>query len=106
MQDGHAQQPHNHAPPQGFVRKYVLSTDHKVIGKQYFSLALVAVFIGMGLSWLMRVHLVWPNARIPGLALLSAAGAPGGVITPQYYLSLMTMHGTLKSARKIWLSRA
>src|SRR5437899_8406429 len=51
--------------------------------------------IGMVLSWLMRIHLVWPNFAIPGLQWLSAAGAPGGVITPEYYLQLMTMHGTL-----------
>src|SRR5271170_1721151 len=86
---------HVHAPPQGFLWKYVFSLDHKVIGKQYYALALAAVFTGMGLSWLMRIHLVWPTARIPGLELLSKTGAPGGVITPEYYLSLLTMHGTL-----------
>src|SRR6201984_1046007 len=85
----------HHAPPTSFIRKHVFSLDHKVIGKQYYALALVAVFIGMMLSWLMRIHLVWPNAPIPGLSLLSKAGAPGGVMTPEYYLSLLTMHGTL-----------
>ena len=86
--------PH-HAPPQSFIRKYIFSVDHKVIGKQYYALALVAVLIGMVLSWLMRIHLVWPNAPIPGLQLLSKSGAPGGIMTPEYYLSLLTMHGTL-----------
>jgi cytochrome c oxidase subunit I len=46
------------------------------------------------LSWLMRIHLAWTNARIPGLHLLSANGAPGDVMTPEYYLQLMTMHAT------------
>ena len=86
---------HVHAPPEGFLRKYVFSLDHKVIGKQYYGLALIAVFTGMILSWLMRFHLVWPNAKIVGLDLISKTGAPGGVITPEYYLSLLTMHGTL-----------
>jgi cytochrome c oxidase subunit 1 len=85
----------HHAPPQGFIRKYVFSLDHKMIGKQYYALALVAVFTGMILSWLMRIHLAWPQARIHGLQLLSPSGAAGGVMTPEYYLSLMTMHGTL-----------
>jgi cytochrome c oxidase subunit I len=85
----------HHAPPQSFIRKHVFSVDHKVIGKQYYALALVSVFIGMGLSWLMRLHLAWPNAKIPGLHWLSKAGAPGNLMTPEYYLSLMTMHGTL-----------
>jgi cytochrome c oxidase subunit 1 len=43
----------------------------------------------------MRWHLVWPEAHIPLLAILSPNGAPGGVMTPEYYLSLMTLHGTL-----------
>ncbi len=49
----------------------------------------------MGLSWLMRLHLGWPAWPIPLLDKLSAVGAPGGVMTPEYYLSLMTMHGTI-----------
>src|SRR6266481_5504766 len=95
MSETSAQPAHVHAPPEGFWRKYVFSLDHKVIGKQYYALALVAVFTGMFLSWLMRIHLVWPAAKIPGLELMSKAGAPGGVMTPEYYLSLLTMHGTL-----------
>src|ERR1700732_828636 len=85
----------HHGPPTTFIRKHVFSLDHKVIGKQYYALALVAVFTGMVLSWIMRIHLVWPNAPIPLLGALSKAGAPGGIVTPEYYLSLMTMHGTL-----------
>jgi cytochrome c oxidase subunit I len=84
-----------HQAPTSFIRKHVFSLDHKVIGKQYYGLALVAVYIGMGLSWLMRLHLGWTNLAIPGLHLLSANGAPGNVMTPEYYLQLMTMHGTI-----------
>ncbi|MBV9573278.1 MAG: cbb3-type cytochrome c oxidase subunit I [Acidobacteriales bacterium] len=91
----HATEHHAHTPPQGFIRNYVFSLDHKVIGKQYYGLGLVAVITGMVLSWIMRIHLVWPNFAIPGLGLLSKAGAPGGIVTPEYYLQLMTMHGTL-----------
>jgi len=86
---------HQHAPPTGFWRKDVFSLDHKVIGKQYLDLALVAAVTGMVLSWLMRIHLAWPDLPIPGLAKLSPNGAAGGVITPEYYLSLMTMHATI-----------
>src|ERR1700687_3673026 len=97
MQDAvpavHAAQ--HHGPPTTFIRKHVFSLDHKVIGKQYYALALVAVLTGMVLSWLMRIHLGWTNAAIPGLQLLSANGAPGGKMTPEYYLSLMTMHATI-----------
>ena len=84
-----------HHAPESFLRKHVFSLDHKVIGKQYLDLALLAVVTGMVLSWLMRLHLGWPSAPIPGLDKLSPNGAPGGVMTPEYYLSLMTMHGTI-----------
>jgi cytochrome c oxidase subunit I len=86
---------HHHTPPTSFIRKHIFSLDHKVIGEQYYGLALVAVFVGMVLSWIMRIHLAWPNVAIPGLQLLSKNGAPGGVLTPEYYLQLMTMHGTI-----------
>jgi cytochrome c oxidase subunit I len=87
--------PHQHTAPTSFIRKYVFSLDHKVIGKQYYGLALVAVFVGMLLSWLLRIHLAYPNWHIPLLGKFSPAGAPDGVMTPEYYLSLLTMHGTL-----------
>ena len=94
MHDTSAHAAH-HTPPTSFIGKHVFSLDHKVIGKQYYALALVAAFAGMFLSWLMRFHLAWSNAAIPGLQLLSSSGAPGGVMTPEYYLQLMTMHGTI-----------
>jgi cytochrome c oxidase subunit I len=76
---------HEHAAPQGFIRKYIFSLDHKVIGLQYYFLALAAVFVGMFLSLLMRIHLIWPTATLPFL----------GEIKPETYLSLLTMHGTI-----------
>src|SRR6202045_2966663 len=95
MQEASPAQVHVHAPPTSFLRKHVFSLDHKVIGLQYYGLALAAVTLGMVLSWLMRFHLVWPDAKIPLLGTLAKTGAPGGVMTPEYYLSLLTMHGTL-----------
>ena len=75
---------HSHAP-QGFIRKYIFSLDHKVIGIQYFFLALTAVFVGMFLSLLMRVHMIWPTANWPLV----------GEIKPETYLAFLTMHGTI-----------
>ena len=82
MHDMSGQAVHHHAPPTGFIRKYIFSLDHKVIGEQYYTLALVAVYIGLVLSWIMRIHLAWPNYAIPGVRFLSKTGAPGGVLTP------------------------
>src|SRR5216683_2548734 len=95
MHDMSAHAAQHHAPPTSFIRKHLFSLDHKVIGKQYYALALVAALSGMLLSWFMRIHLAWTNAAIPGLQLLSKTGAPGGVMTPDFYLQLMTMHGTI-----------
>ncbi len=87
--------PHQHTPPTGFLRKYVFSLDHKVIGKQYLGLGLVAVCTGMLLSWIMRYHLAFPNKPVPLVGFFAPTFAAGGVITPEFYLQLMTMHGTI-----------
>jgi cytochrome c oxidase subunit I len=71
----------------GFFRQYIFTTDHKIIGLQYFFLALAAVTVGIVLSLLMRFHLVWPAARLPFIS--------GGIMTPEQYLALVTMHGTI-----------
>ncbi len=83
--DSHGHAVHAHAAPTSFIRKYVFSLDHKVIGLQYYFLALTAVFVGMFLSLLMRIHMIWPTANLPLL----------GEIKPETYLSLLTMHGTI-----------
>jgi len=83
--DSHRHAVHAHAAPTSFIRKYIFSLDHKVIGLQYYFLALTAVFVGMFLSLLMRIHMVWPGAVLPLI----------GEIKPETYLSLLTMHGTI-----------
>jgi len=78
---------HAHAAPTGWIRRYIFSLDHKVIGIQYWCLALFSVFLGMALSLLMRIHLAWPNLKIPF--------TEGGQISPEQYLALLTMHGSI-----------
>jgi cytochrome c oxidase subunit I len=60
-------------------------TDHRTIGLQYLALAFITVIIGTLLSLLMRAHLVWPNWSVP----------LHGLILPEDYLALVTLHGTL-----------
>ncbi len=67
------------------LRRYLFSTDHRVIGVQYLVLALVSVTIGTLLSLLMRIHLVWPDRILPF----------HGPILPEDYLALVTIHGTI-----------
>jgi len=68
-----------------FWRSRVFSTDHRDVSMLYLMLALKAVAIGTLLSLLMRIHLVWPNAKLPFW----------GVMKPEEYLALLTMHGTM-----------
>jgi cytochrome c oxidase subunit 1 len=93
MHDMSAHAAVHHGPPTTFIRKHIFSLDHKVIGKQYYGLGLLAVTIGMVLSWLMRLHLGWTNLAIPGLHWLFSS-ATGNVMTPELYLQVMTMHAT------------
>jgi cytochrome c oxidase subunit 1 len=91
----HAEGVHRHPAPTSFIRKYIFSIDHKVIGIQYIFLAMASVFVGMFLSVLMRLNLTWPGTKWPILATLFPVGAPNGVMQPEFYLSLVTMHGTM-----------
>src|SRR6187200_1051774 len=85
-----------HAHPQlGFWRKYVFSTDHKVIGIQYIITAMAMAVIGGTLSPLMRLQLGWPTAFHPLMERILPNAFGGGVMTPEFYISLVTMHGTI-----------
>ena len=85
----------HHAPPKGFIRKWVFSKDHKVIGIQYYFLALFSVFVGMGLSLVIRAQLAYPGQLWPNLSKLFPRGMADGVLSPEFYLSMVTMHGTI-----------
>jgi cytochrome c oxidase subunit 1 len=75
------------APTPGFLAHTLFNTGHKVIGLRYLWLALGSVLLGMLLSLLMRIHLVWPGAQIP---FLSGFGS-----TPERYTALTMFHGSL-----------
>jgi cytochrome c oxidase subunit I len=76
------------APPRRFLRRRVLfRTDHKTIGLHYLWLALFSVSVGMIISLVMRIHLVWPGVAMP---LFSGFGS-----IPQRYAALTLLHGSL-----------
>jgi cytochrome c oxidase subunit 1 len=83
-----------HAPPRGLVRRYVFSTDHKVIAKQFLFLGLAFLAVGGFLAMLIRWQLANPGVPFPVVGRL-LFGASGGVISPAAYTSLFTMHGTI-----------
>ena len=79
----------------GFWRKYVFSTDHKVIGIQYGITGLVFLLFGFALMMLMRWQLAYPETALPLLGFLGEASMPGGTMLPEFYNSLGAMHGTI-----------
>jgi len=82
-----------HAPT-SFWRKYIFSTDHKTIGIQFLFLSLFFLVLGGVLAMQMRWQLGFPGQAMPGGGILPETMAPGGVILPEYYIQLVTMHGT------------
>jgi len=84
-----------HAAPIGFIRKYVFSRDHRIIGLQYFFLALTAALAGTAMSLLMRLRLAWPTARWSWLEAIFPEGFKDGLMQPEFYLAMVTMHGTV-----------
>src|SRR3989441_9300378 len=85
----------HHDARQGFVRKWIFSKDHRCIGIQYYLLALVSVFVGMGMSLLMRAQLGYPAHQWSLLSKLFPKGIAEGVFSPEFYLAMVTMHGTM-----------
>ncbi len=86
---------HSEAHELPFVRKYIFSTDHKIIGIQFLLMSLVFLGVGGLAAMMMRWQLGFPEAVMPGGALLPETMAPGGILLPEFYNSLVTMHGTL-----------
>ena len=56
----------------GFWRKYVFSTDHKVIGIQYAVTGMLFLLFGFSLMMLMRWQLAYPGAALPLMLVLGA----------------------------------
>src|SRR3989449_7734081 len=93
MDDAHAVE--HHHPQLGFWRKYVFSTDHKIIGIQYLITAMAMAIVGGLLSMLMRYQLAWPTSLSPLMAKIFPVAYNGGIMEPGFYISLVTMHGTI-----------
>jgi len=78
----------------GWLRRWVFSTDHKVIGIQFLVFGMLFFLFGGLLALAIRWQLAWPWSRVPliGDALYPATG---GALTPEAYTVLFTMHGTV-----------
>lgn len=78
-----------------FLTKYVFSQDHKMIAKQFLITGIIMGVIAMGLSILFRIQLAYPDQSFPLLEVLLGKFAPEGRLDSNFYLSLVTIHGTI-----------
>jgi len=84
-----------HAEPTTFLSRWVFSVDHKVIGMQYLGIGfLMAIFGGLS-AYLIRWQLAWPESPVPGFGWVPEPLMFGGVVPPEFYNALVTMHGTI-----------
>lgn len=86
---------HDHHHHGNFWTSYVFSTDHKVIAKQFLITGIFMAAIGIFLSILFRLQLAYPESSIPFLEMVLGDWAPDGRLDPNFYLALVTMHGTI-----------
>lgn len=91
----HHDHDHDHHHEESFITKYIFSQDHKMIGRQFLLTGVFMAFVGMIMSVLFRLQLGYPGESFPIAELLLGKWAPGGVLDPNMYLALVTIHGTI-----------
>jgi len=87
---------HDHEHHQSFITKYIFSTDHKIIAKQYLFTGIFWAFIGGLLSVVFRLQLGFPDMDLEWLRPFFGKWITvNGKLDPEFYLALVTMHGTI-----------
>ena len=85
-----------HPHKENFLQKYVFSMDHKTIAKQFLISSIVWAVLGMFLSAVFRLQLGFPEAQLTWLRPIFGDWiSEAGKIDSEYYLALITMHGTI-----------
>ena len=80
----HPHEEHAHHE-EGFVRKYLFSTDHKIIAMQYMFTGMAMGLIGAFFAYAFNMQLAFPGMDVPGF----------GMVTADRYNALVTNHGTI-----------
>lgn len=92
----HADEHDHHHEAQSFWQKYVFSEDHKVIAKQYLITGILWAVIGITMSVIFRIQLGLPDSNLSWLKpVLGGWISDAGKLDPNFYLALVTMHGTI-----------
>lgn len=92
--DDHADEHEHHEG--NFWTTYIFSQDHKVIAKQFLITGIFWALLGGTLSVIFRLQLGFPEASLEWLKpVLGEWITPEGKLDPEFYLALVTMHGTI-----------
>ena len=95
VENSHAHEEEHHHED-NFITKYIFSQDHKMIGKQFLITGILWAFIGGLLSILFRLQLGFPGMNMTFLKpLLGGWISETGSLDPEFYLAMVTMHGTI-----------
>jgi cytochrome c oxidase subunit 1 len=88
---------HEHEHHEGnFWTHYIFSQDHKIIAKQFLFTGMFWALVGGILSLIFRLQLGFPGMNLEWLKpVLGGWITPEGKIDPEFYLALVTMHGTI-----------
>jgi cytochrome c oxidase subunit 1 len=87
---------HDDDHEESFVSKYIFSMDHKVISRQFLITAVVMAVIAMTMSIIFRLQLAWPGEKFAFInAILGDKWGKDGILDPNMYLALVTIHGTI-----------
>jgi cytochrome c oxidase subunit 1 len=92
----HETEHEHHHEAQNFWQKYIFCEDHKVIAKQYLITGILWAVIGITMSVIFRIQLGLPDSNLSWLKpILGGWISDSGKLDPNFYLALVTMHGTI-----------
>ncbi|MFD1001002.1 cbb3-type cytochrome c oxidase subunit I [Ohtaekwangia kribbensis] len=99
-QDVHHHDDHGHEHDEhhegNFWTTYIFSLDHKIIAKQFLITGIFWALLGGTLSVIFRLQLGFPDMNLDWLKpVLGEWITPEGKLDPEFYLALVTMHGTI-----------
>src|SRR5690606_11058606 len=76
---------HEHHHEESFFKKYLWSTDHKMIAFQYMFTGMALALVGGFFAYVFRMQLAFPGIEVPGF----------GLVSPNEYNALITNHGAI-----------
>jgi cytochrome c oxidase subunit 1 len=99
-QDVHHHDDHGHEHDEhhegNFWTTYIFSLDHKIIAKQFLITGIFWALLGGTLSVIFRLQLGFPDMNLDWLKpVLGEWITQEGKLDPEFYLALVTMHGTI-----------